>query len=456
MKLRTIPVLFIITTILIGPPASLADLPAVGATASFSIFGVPQNIGTTINTGGDENSPFVAPNGLSLYFSGQRDGTVGGGDIWVSQRPTLWSAWGPPQNLGTTINTVGNDNTPTLSADGRTMFFNSDRPDLGGLGGQDIYMTTRTDPTNDFAWTIPINLGPVINTPNNEGGAAYFEDPATGVATLYFLGIRPGGFGDQDIYQAIRNPGGGFLQPQNVVALNSASRDARPAIRRDGLEILFTSDRPGGAGGIDIYVSTRATTQSAWNPPVNLAALNTNTTDGAPAHSPDGSVIYFASTRTGGSGSSDLYTVARTSVNRAPAADFDGDARTDISVFRPSDGTWHMLASATNTYRMLPFGVSSDRIVPADYDGDGRTDVAIWRPTTGVWWIVRSSDGVLSTIVWGVSSDKPAPGDYDGDGRADIAVYRGGTWYIVQSSNGSIAYHQFGLDGDIPIAGGGD
>jgi hypothetical protein len=373
MKTRILLSLLILTAYIVAPwPLGRVE----SAPTSFSIFSTPQNLGPS--TDGDENSPFIAPNGLSMYFSGQRSGTIGGGDIWVSRRPTPFSAWGPAENLGPVINTAGNDNTPTLSLDGKTMFFNSDRTDLGGIGGQDIYMTTRTNASDDFGWTTPINLGPNINTTGNDGGAAYFEDPATGTAALYFVAIRSGGFGDLDIYQSLRLPGGSFLAPQNVTSLNSPAREARPSIRRDGLEMFFTSDRAGGVGGIDIYVSTRASIQSPWNAPVNVVALNTATTDGAPTHSPDGSAIYFSSPRAGGSGRPDLYSAVRMSINRSPAGDFNGDSRSDISVFRPADGTWHILHSGTNTYQTMAFGVSGDRPVASDYDGDGRVDVAVF------------------------------------------------------------------------------
>ena len=113
-------------------------------------------------------------------------------------------------------------------------------------------MSTRTDPNNDFGWTAPVNLGAVINTRCGEVGAGYFEDPANGTAMLYFTSDRAGGLGGEDIYQSTRNADGTFNAPTNVTALNSASFDRNSAIRRDGLEIFFASERDGGAGGRDI------------------------------------------------------------------------------------------------------------------------------------------------------------------------------------------------------------
>ncbi len=428
---------------------------APDAPTSFSVFSLPQNLGAPVNSPDTETAAVVAPNGLSLYFSRiGGSGTFGIHDLWVSQRPTLTSAWGAPQNLGPVINTAANENMPALSLDGKTMFFSSGDPRPDGFGGGDLYMTTRTDPNNDFGWTAPVNLGAVINTPAHELGNGYFENPTNGTAILYFTSNRTGGLGGEDIYQSTRNANGTFNAPTNVAALNSASNDRNSAVRRDGLEIFFTSQRGGGLGERDIWVSTRASISAPWNPPVNLAVVNSTGADEMPSLSPDGAILYFSSDRNGGIGGRDLYTAVRVSVNRSSPADFDGDGRTDLSVFRPSDGTWYVMQSGSNTFRAQQFGTNGDRIVPGDYDGDGRTDFAVFRQvsTSGVWYILRSSDNSAATVQWGFNTDKPVPGDYDGDGRTDIAVYRNGVWYIVQSSNGQFATHQFGASSDIPIA----
>ncbi len=138
--------------------------------------------------------------------------------------------------------------------------------------------------------------------------------------------------------------------------------------------------------------------------------------------------------------------------------DFDGDGRTDYSVFRTSTNTWFVNRSSNNSFFSTPFGLTaSDVLTPGDYDGDGRTDIAAWRTTNGTFYVLRSSDGGLTTFQWGIPGDEPLPRDYDGDGKTDFAVVRaqGGSlvWYITNSSNGSVRIEQFGVSTDFAAPG---
>lgn len=149
-------------------------------------------------------------------------------------------------------------------------------------------------------------------------------------------------------------------------------------------------------------------------------------------------------------------TTKATAPRKNVVSDFDGDGKTDLSVFNPSNGIWAVQNSSNSTGSGLQWGNSSDVIVPGDYDGDDKADVAIWRPSTGTWWISGSLGGGISAQ-FGASSDIPVAGDFDADGRTDLAVWRpsNGTWYIWQSTLGFKSV-QWGSSGDKPLTGDWD
>ncbi len=146
--------------------------------------------------------------------------------------------------------------------------------------------------------------------------------------------------------------------------------------------------------------------------------------------------------------------VAITRVNRANF-DFDGDGKSDVSVFRPAGGFWYELLSRNGNFASQQFGASEDKIVPADYDGDTKTDIAVFRPSNGVWYQLRSSDNTFNAVQFGTNGDIPAPNDYDGDGKGDIAVFRpsNSTWYHILSLGNQFLARQFGISTDKPLVG---
>jgi len=285
--------------------------------AQFSDWSEPVNLGPVVNSHFNDQHPAISRDGLSLYISSDRPGGFGDFDIYVSHRASVNDEWGPPQNLGPIINTEFEDSVPTFSADGHRMYFESGFP--GGFGHNDIWVSFREDATDDFAWQTPTNLGSGVNTDKSEGGPTIFEDRHHGVTTLYFtrcLTEEPCGFGNPnekwDIYASVMNEDGTFGTAVPVPELNSGYRDTRTAIRSDGLELFLTSSRPGGFGGIDLWVSTRVSTDDPWIEPKNLGPIiNSTYKEGAPALSCDATTLYFYSDRPGGFGNNDLYVTTR-------------------------------------------------------------------------------------------------------------------------------------------------
>jgi hypothetical protein len=281
------------------------------ASERYSAWSAPVNLGPTVNSPFAEITPEISKDGLSLYFASTRPGGFGSNDLWVSRRACTDMgdpdcAWGPPVNLGGTINTAGIDAAPHLSRDGHLLFFSSERP--GGFGSNDIWVSRRAHTHDDLAWEPPVNLGPGVN------GAEFDAGPSLRRPELYFTS-GPTAAGPLDVYVSL--VAGHTFGPRTLVTeLSSAGNELKPSIRFDGREIFVSSDRtdrPGSMGLQDIWVSTRKSNADAWTLPVNLGPIiNTSFQDQQPALSDDATMLLFASNRPGGSGGLDLYVATRT------------------------------------------------------------------------------------------------------------------------------------------------
>lgn len=270
------------------------------ARMEYSEWSEPVNLGPVVNSAALDLAPELSNDGLSLYFGSARAGGLGGNDLWVSHRASIDDPWGAPVNLGPVVNSTSNEAGANLSRDGHWLIFTSTRP---GTGGNDLYIAWRGDTHDDLAWEAPQNLGAPINTAISE------ISPSVWGPELYFVRAPAVVNTPADIYMS-EMKGNTYSEPVPVTALNTAGHDDGPGIRFDGREIIFASNR---AGTLDLWFSMRSGNGQDWEPPQPVEGpINTAFAERRPSLSQDGLALFFDSDRPGGFGSGDLYMSTRT------------------------------------------------------------------------------------------------------------------------------------------------
>jgi hypothetical protein len=283
-----------------------------------------------VNSSSCEACVAISADGLELYFMSSRPygGDISYGKLWVATRETTEGGWSEPVDLGPPVNGSAYGGDPSLSADDLELYFNDGPPPSmtgvthrpGGYGGSDLWVSTRAT-RKDF-WDEPMNLGPIINTSAFEGNASLTADGLQ----MFFSSNRPEGYGDVDIYVTTRattdDPWG---TPVNLgPILNTSYWDSDPEITPDGLTLLFSSWRSGGYGGADLWITKRASTADPWSQPVNLGpTVNSTNEEGDPSLSADGSTLYFDR----GTFNLSRWDIWQASIT--PIVDFNGDGIVD-------------------------------------------------------------------------------------------------------------------------------
>jgi WD40 repeat protein len=269
-----------------GSPGAL-DAAVASACSGFEGFGTPELVSTGLASPGNPFGPSLSTNGLQLYFSVLLPGSE---QIYTASREsrTVGTFSNASELLAT--NTAALEGSPFISFDDRRLYFFSDRP--GGVGGRDIWFSERAGADLPFAPAQPLGG---VNTLSFE----HLPWLAADELSMLFVSSRPTGL-NSDLWSATR-PGTdmGFDAPVNVAELNSTETEGRAALSSDGLSVIFSSDRPGGLGDADLWISSRPTATSPFSVPRNLVQANSNADDLDVAVSSDEQEIFFASARGG-------------------------------------------------------------------------------------------------------------------------------------------------------------
>lgn len=263
----------------------------------------PTNMGGVINTSARDAEPTFTPDGNTMYFNCFDREGETGSDICVTQREG--EGWSEPTIVWEVSTQDYLEVEPLLSPDAQQLYIMSNRP--GGMGGQDFYVSDWVD----GKWTEPRNLGAPFNSPDMDH-CIYFAGDDWEFA--YWTSTRPGGFGGNDIWMA-EKINGIWQAAQNLGPnVNTSASEHHSLPSEDGKSLYITSIRDEGFGLEDIYVTSRSNNDE-WTQLVNLGPLvNSDQADRCPAFSPNFEIFFFDSERAGGFGNKDLWYIPYSSI----------------------------------------------------------------------------------------------------------------------------------------------
>ena len=226
---------------------------------------------------------------------------------------------------------------------------------------------------------------------------------------------------------------------QNVESISGTFRNVRAVAVQSNGKILFGGMFQSPQTSL-IRLNADGTTDIAFNPRPTNQDSPISSVDEIVVQADQKILVGGFFTRIGGASRNNFARLLSDSPSIAATKfDFDGDNKADISVFRPSNGTWYIYQSASQFQpggglKSVAFGIASDRLAPADYDGDFITDIAVFREgSPAYFYILQSRTNTVRAEAFGTTGDVPVVGDWDGDNKADVAVYRGGASAGAQS-----------------------
>ena len=203
-----------------------------------------EELGAPVKSGYNEGAQCISPDGkYLLYTMCDADFGMGSCDLYWAKR--IGDRWSRPRNFGAPVNTSSWESQPSMAADGMTVYFASSRP--GGFGGMDIWKTTMTA---EGEFSVPVNLGPAINTPGDDAAPFIHSDGRT----LYFASNGRVGMGGYDLYYSTLQADGTWSEPVNMgYPINSPADEINVFINAHGTVAYIASDKDGGYGGLDLY-----------------------------------------------------------------------------------------------------------------------------------------------------------------------------------------------------------
>ena len=275
----------------------------LGVTAAFGQMRVDRAVNLeNVNSPASEVAPIITADGNTIYFTSDRPGSVGGQDFWISRR--VGGQWTTPENIAE-LNTTQNEGPDTITSDGQTMYYTGCNRREDGSDKCDIYVTTIG---SDGKWKSGQNLGPPVNSDYEEANATVSGDGSR----IVFTSNRPGGVGSYDLWMSTRNPDGTWAEPQNLGPnINTSMWEGVAFLHSDGVTMYFASNGHGGFGNADIF-QAQLNPDGTWSEPINMGGLiNSPYNDIYFAVPAAGDLAYFSSSSEGGFGREDMYAIPK-------------------------------------------------------------------------------------------------------------------------------------------------
>lgn len=312
----------------------------------------PVNMGPGPNSKDCEYFPNVTADDNTFLFTrnsqtvnAQGVGMHSQEDFYISYKDEKGN-WSTAMNLGYPINTPGNEGAPSLSPDGRYLYFAACDEEMGypggkqGYGSCDIFFSQKVN----AQWTKPVNVGSPVNTSSWETQPSFSSDGRT----LYYISNRRDGYGGGDIWMCTLNDSGKWGKPVNLGAdINTPGEEEAVFIHPDNQTLYFASDGHIGMGGFDLYICRRDSLGN-WGKPVNLGyPINTYKRESGLIVNAAGNLAYFSSTREGGTGCDDIYTFEiPASLQPVPVTFMQGKVY-DIKTTKPLGASFDLIDLAT-------------------------------------------------------------------------------------------------------------